>query len=901
MSAVSDINDKMLGATSQRDLFTFIARVCASTFDYPYVSIVLFDSELTRLEVAGISEQSINMLATRRGPEVLYKSLFPLEVLRDLEWAKAVRNGNVYVTTKPHELFVPFAAPIRAHKVVRRLEIAQGIMLPLVVKGKPVGALKACSRTIAFEENERAELLALAHHVALAAELWRVRDHAEGRTAVLKRLHTLSQTITGTLDLDVLYQEITRAAGRLAPIDFCTVNTLTSDRKSYENHAAWGEGKRAEVLPGSRSINIFSQDVIDRALAGEAILIPDLGLFPVVKERLSHRMAGATAIFPFSSEGKMVGFMTVGRDAPGEWEAETVEILQELVEYVTVAYTNARRFAEATRQAAVQKALAESARMIARAETDSILQTIVQEGSTILSGSQFAVLLPDNDDNLEVVAASGPFTSSVLGYKLKKDSGLLGRVFTLGQPMVVSDIQAESDSTSRQVEQRSAFRSWMAVPLLSDQGHIGVLAASHPQPGLYGEDDLTLLSTLADHATIALEKQRLLQEAKRQAAEQTALAESANAVARLDVQAVLHTIATQASKIVKQSRCSVFLFDPGTYTLRWAAGQAAVAEVRAELFPADAGLMGQVFTTATPVLVDDITVDSRTSARHLLGVTRTRSFLCVPLRWGEEMMGVLLTTHPDVGVFSKHDLELISTFADYASIALSNARLYSSLQQREGERTYLLHQLMTGQEAERRRVAVDIHDGPLQSIGVNMLAVDRIRKLLDMGRGPQAMQELIQVREDMALVVQELRDVINALRPVVLENLGLVTATEAQLNHLRQQTSMKAHLEDNLDGYRLPSSLEVVFFRLLQEALTNVRKHSNAESVWVTFAHINGEFCMNVTDNGIGFDPRTVVRAPESGHIGLHSMQERIEAIGGRMEIDSTQGHGTRITFCVQV
>jgi signal transduction histidine kinase len=514
-------------------------------------------------------------------------------------------------------------------------------------------------------------------------------------------------------------------------------------------------------------------------------------------------------------------------------------------------------------------------------------------------GSQFGVLLPAGDC-LSCVATCGPQTEQLLGSVVPMDGSLIGKVYRSGEPIMVGDVQKTSGTARYAADATAAIHSWMAVPMLTEHGCLGVLVASHSDTNLYTASHLELLSTLADHATIALEKGDLLQEAKKQAAEQAALAESANAIARLDVQAVLHTIATQASKIVKQSRCSVFLYEPSTDTLKWAAGEEAVHEVRAEQFPATAGLMGHVFTTTEPVLVDDITVDSRTSARHLLDITGTRSFLCVPLRWGDETMGVLLTTHPEVGVFTERDLELISTFADYASIALSNARLYSSLQHREEERTFLLHQMMTAQEAERRRVAVDIHDGPLQSIGVNMLAVDRIRKLMDLGRATDAMQELVQVRQGMSSVVQELRDVINELRPVVLENLGLLAAAGAQLNYLREQTGIKTHLEENLNGFRLPHHQEVIFFRLLQEALTNVRKHANAEAVWVSFSHSKSEFHMNVTDNGIGFDPKTIVRSLESGHIGLHSMQERIEAVGGGMEIDSTEGRGTRITFWAQ-
>jgi two-component system sensor histidine kinase DegS len=291
-------------------------------------------------------------------------------------------------------------------------------------------------------------------------------------------------------------------------------------------------------------------------------------------------------------------------------------------------------------------------------------------------------------------------------------------------------------------------------------------------------------------------------------------------------------------------------------------------------------------------------LDPRTVDVHIDRAEQSHSFVAVPLKGQSGNVGVIVNSHKDVGLFTERDLQLLTTFADYATIALSNARLYSSLQQREDERSRLLHQLLTSQDAERRRVAVDIHDGPLQSIGVNILAVDRARKLVGDGRIEQGLAELVALRGGMSAVVQELRDVINDLRPALLENLGLVVAAESHLKAFGEQNGVPVHIEDELDGYRLPHTLEVILYRLMQETLTNVRKHAGASTVWVRFMRHDNTAIMSITDNGRGFEPTLAVpRALASGHIGIHSMQERIEVVGGGMEIDSTPGQGTCITF----
>ncbi|MEP6776414.1 MAG: GAF domain-containing protein, partial [Chloroflexota bacterium] len=598
------------------------------------------------------------------------------------------------------------------------------------------------------------------------------------------------------------------------------------------------------------------------------------------------------------ADGKPVGFVAVGREEPGEWNQSTVEILEELTEYLAIAFHNAYRYAEASTNAATQTALAENARLIAHADTDSVLQTIVQAGSQLLMDSQCALFLPDRTGGLVCAAIAGPNTENIRGYTIGSGQGLLGKAYTTQRAIRTNNIQKAAGSSYRDEGGLSDLHSFLAIPMLTEHGCIGVLAASHQETALYNQAHVDLLTTLADHATIALEKARLLQEAKTQASEQAALAESAAAIARLDVYTVLQTIVARACEIVKDAHCTVFLYDEKTKELYWAAGHNDGAELQKLRFHIGSGLIGHAYTTGEALLVPDLRQDERSIAAKIREIENLRSLVAAPLKGASGTLGVLVLSHTQVNTFTQRDLYLLETFADYATIALSNARLYASLQQREGERSKLLHQLLTSQDAERRRIAVDIHDGPLQSIAVNMLAVDRARKLVEMGRTADVRNELVEVHKDMAEIVQELRNLISDLRPALLESLGLVAAAAAHLDQFTTQTGIVSYLEDERNGKRVPADIEVTFYRLLQEAITNVRKHAGATTVWVRFSIYDGLFGMDITDNGRGFDPVVVgARSLESGHIGLHSMQERIESTGGGMEIDSIEGKGTRITF----
>ncbi|HST04243.1 MAG TPA: GAF domain-containing protein [Chloroflexia bacterium] len=902
LPVVTRINDLLIEAGNQRALFNAIAQAYAQAFTYPIVAIVLFDDDLQEVQVAGINDEQIALLEKRRGTGILYKRAYPISTVQDLDWLKAVFNGLIYVTGNPVNLCTPFVTPRRMETLMQKLNILQGVTVPLSIEDRLVGALKVGSTRTEYERGEREDLVALAHHLTIAIEIWRLYDRAEGRTAVLKRLHNLSQTITGILDLDSLVNEVAKAAGKLARIDFCSVHTFTRDLKGYNNRAVWRKDESLPLATETYSLDIFPPAIVRRALQGEPILVPDLGLYPAAQARLERWRIKSVALFAFRSEGRPVGFVVVGREQPGEWDRNTVEVLEELAEYMSVAFYNAHRYTKAARQAETQTALAENARLIAHADTDSVLQTVVQAGSRLLMDSQCALLLANQSGDLVCAAIAGPYTEGIVGYAVKGGEGLLGKAQVEQQPILVDDIQTANDSTYRPVAGLTGLHSFVAIPMLTQRGCIGVLSATHREIGIYDQTHCELLKTLADHATIALEKSRLLQEAKTQAAEQAALAESAGAIARLDVYAVLQTIVTRASEIVRNANGAVFLHDEKANELYWAAGYNSESDMQTLRLRPDAGLIGHVFVTGEAILVGDLEQDERPIAQYINERENLHSLLAVPLKGSSGNVGVLALVHTEANIFTLHDLDLLNTFADHATIALSNARLYANLRQREEERTRLLHQLLTSQDAERRRVAVDIHDGPLQTIAVNILAVDRVRRLVEMGRTEDARNELAQIHEGMAGVVQELRDMINDMRPAILESLGLVIAATAYLNDFMKHTGIVVHMEDERNGKRVPPTVEATFYRLLQEALTNVRKHADANSVWVKFSISGGQFRMDITDNGRGFDAAyAVARSLERGHIGLHSMQERIEVAGGGMEIESASGKGSRITFWIPV
>lgn len=212
----------------------------------------------------------------------------------------------------------------------------------------------------------------------------------------------------------------------------------------------------------------------------------------------------------------------------------------------------------------------------------------------------------------------------------------------------------------------------------------------------------------------------------------------------------------------------------------------------------------------------------------------------------------------------------------------------------------LLREVVTAQEAERRRLSMEIHDGPLQSLGVSLMALDRATKREERGEGAQALRELQSLRETLASTVSEVRSVLADLSLELLNQSGLVPALKDHANRFAEITGIGVSVDDNL-GERLPGHLELMVYRLAQEALSNVRKHANATHVEIKIEAQDGRLIMSIADNGRGFDTSGIEQSSSQPgeRLGLGSMRERVQDARGEFILHSSPNAGTRLTFVV--
>ncbi len=253
----------------------------------------------------------------------------------------------------------------------------------------------------------------------------------------------------------------------------------------------------------------------------------------------------------------------------------------------------------------------------------------------------------------------------------------------------------------------------------------------------------------------------------------------------------------------------------------------------------------------------------------------------------------MLFGHPNPEAFGDSQRELLAAMAEQTMIALQHSRRFQDL---AGER----ERIQELQEEARRRLARDLHDGPTQSLATIAMRASFARRLL--GRDPSAAAAELRRAEDLARrTTREVRHMLFTLRPLVLELQGLVSALEQLAGKTRDLTGhdVVIELEDEELAGLPPASQSLVFF-IAEEAVNNARKHAEAEHVWIRLRRDGGRLMMEVEDDGVGFNVGAVDASyAQRGSLGMVSMRERTELLGGALAVESVAGRGTMVRLMV--
>ncbi len=316
--------------------------------------------------------------------------------------------------------------------------------------------------------------------------------------------------------------------------------------------------------------------------------------------------------------------------------------------------------------------------------------------------------------------------------------------------------------------------------------------------------------------------------------------------------------------------------------------------------PKGQGIAGQVAETGVPVIVNDAQDDPR----HFKQIDKdtgfvTQSILCVPLLTHEKIIGVLEVFNKKSGRFTQEDQLLLSSIANYAGIAIDNARLHQNV---VSERDRVIR----AQEEVSHRLQRDLHDGPTQLVAAIQMSIEFCRKAIQHNELGMADKELGEMYQLASRATHQLRTLLFELRPLILETKGLVAALETFIQRRQEgveQTTLHLVLtSDQPDGQisRLEPKSEAALFAIVQEAVNNAIKHAQAKNIYVKLAQAGQQLTVSIEDDGKGFDVGSVTQNyEERGSYGMVNLRERVAICRGDYTIESEIGKGTEIRVLV--
>lgn len=312
------------------------------------------------------------------------------------------------------------------------------------------------------------------------------------------------------------------------------------------------------------------------------------------------------------------------------------------------------------------------------------------------------------------------------------------------------------------------------------------------------------------------------------------------------------------------------------------------------------GLVGRAVATRRPVRVGSPTDGISSQMRpHLQAAIRdagVRFAVAVPLEHRDTLVGVLVLGRSRDVDYTDDEVQFLEDLATHLAVGVGNAAADQELKVSQRERMRLLAKLVGAQETERRRIASDMHDDAIQVVAALALRLDLLGTSMTDAHQAAQVETIRQLAQG---VLARLRTLIFDLHPPALERSGLVAAVRQRLEILEAESGIAWDLENGLTA-ELTWEARVVLYRIAQEALANVKKHSGATKVLVRLSTADGGTHLEMEDDGVGLrDIDAHTWRPLPGHLGIATMRERAELVGGTLTLSSHPGGGTKVVCWV--
>ena len=519
---------------------------------------------------------------------------------------------------------------------------------------------------------------------------------------------------------------------------------------------------------------------------------------------------------------------------------------------------------------------------------EDVLQKTVETAAGLVAARYAALgVLDRTGSHLERLITTGidEETRAEIG-DLPGDHGVLRVLLREGRPARVADVTQQPHFMGFPPG-HPPMRSFLGVPIFVRDVVYGDLYLAEKEGGEFTEDDQEIVTLLAAQTGITIEKVQIHEGLVHWLHQLEALNElTVGVLEERDLSRLLELVARRLRELIRARRVLI--------SLPLASGDLRVAAADGEGVAALVGYVVPSESKASRVLargrserIDSLLEDpevDQVSARRAGGLTA----LVVPLIFHDKPIGVISAYNKDGPDprFTDDDLRLAEVFGTRAALAVH-------LSERVARETF--NAILEAEEAERKRIARELHDetgSALSGILLSLTAIDQAATLREARQASAALQETART------TLEHVGRLAFDLRPSTLDDFGLGPALEALGAGLEEQGGPEVKLNVGLAaGERLPTRVETALFRITQEALTNVVKHADAKIVHITFSRQERSVVLTIDDDGCGFSRAQV----PSDRFGLVGMRERTASVNGALDIESHRGSGTRLTVEIPI